>query len=36
MYALKDGKICYIPNNKAKQPKAEAKQPKAEAKQPKK
>jgi ribosomal protein L24E len=28
MYALKDGKICYIPNNKAKQPKAEAKQPK--------
>jgi hypothetical protein len=30
MYALKDGKICYIPNDKA------AKQPKADAKQPKK
>ena len=29
MYALKDGKICYIPNNKAdKQPKEAAKQPK--------
>lgn len=29
MYALKDGKICYIPNNKAdKQLKAEEKQPK--------
>ena len=28
MYALKDGKICYIPNNKAAKQSKEAKQPK--------